>query len=690
MDNVNNLNRTSNVANNTPTQEPISLSALSRGKDESTTTVSINTTAGLTGASDVVEERRPVVRINTAKKINRNGHRTISASEEDKSVINPDDYIEPPKKEVTMSPRDLALNQLEQAVQRKQNEYRSFVQYAVEDDKENRERIEAGLEEANAEEVQYMPNELHTPMGEEDRSESMVSEVYVEEEEDTDEDLIGNGDETGEDFEPVRNVVFDRPEYELKNAPAEEKDSEPSYPYEEQVEDESVATTEPDDEYKYLHHEQADEFAIEEVAVVVGEDEDHAPNEGESHKKTVEYFDTTSMSITSTIPDDASAKEFADIEAEDFEDVTVATEENLTDEQILAAYESGTENLKKEIFEKIINAGKKLNTAQFVVSNKVVSLKDALKNSETNTTAKRTASWPMVYAGRPFMSTALRGPEIAILADFDDSDSENGIGITREQVKIMFEHDANPYRPLTVEAWAKTIPFHDIDSIFAAMYIASLKGSNYMPYVCQKPACQHAYLSDDISIDKMVKFNSDEAKERFENIKKVDLTPENTGSYESVVSVINDRFAIGIKLPSVYTILYEQATLNSEFLRKHQSVASIMQYVDYIYMIDPDSSEFKPIGWKTYPGDITKSYKSKIATYAKIFSELDGTDFGVMISLINSMVIKANDMRGITYEVPSTKCPKCGSEIAAQPITPRSMVFTRQRLVALATTPTER
>lgn len=668
MDNVNNLNKTGNIVNNTPTQEPISLSALSRGKDESTTSVNINTTAGLTGASDLVEERRPVVRINTAKKINKNGHRTISTTEEDKTIINPNDYIEPSKKEVTMSPRDLALNQLEHAVRRKQEEFKSFVEYAVEDDKENRERIEAGLEEANADEVQYMPNELHTPMGEEDRSESMVSEVYVEEEEDSDEDLIGNGDETGEDFEPVRNVVFSRPEYESEV----EEVSEPSYPYEEQVEEEPVTTTEPEEEEEVKEEERID------------------INEGESHKKTVEYFDTTSMSITSTIPDDASAKEFADIEAEDFEDVTVETEENLTDEQIIAAYDTGTENLKKEIFEKIINAGKKLNTAQFVVSNKVVSLKDALRKSETDTTAKRIASWPMVYAGRPFVSTALRGPEIAMLADFDDSDSENGIGITREQVKVMFEHDANPYRPLTVEAWAKTIPFHDIDSIFAAMYIASLKGSNYMPYVCQKPACQHAYLSDDISIDQMVKFNSDEAKERFEKIKKVDLTPENTGSYESVVSVINDRFAIGIKLPSIYTILYEQATLNAEFLRKHQSVASIMQYVDYIYMIDPDSSEFKPIGWKTYPGDITKTYKSKIATYAKIFSELDGTDFGVMISLINSMVIKANDMRGITYEVPSTKCPKCGSEIVAQPITPRSMVFTRQRLVALATTPTEK
>ena len=89
-------------------------------------------------------------------------------------------------------------------------------------------------------------------------------------------------------------------------------------------------------------------------------------------------------------------------------------------------------------------------------------------------------------------------------------------------------------------------------------------------------------------------------------------------------------------------------------------------------------------------GRQAKTFKSKIATYAKILKEFDDTDFSVMIALITSMVSKTAEEKGLTYKIPATTCPKCGAEIPERNINPRGLVFMRQRLVELATTPTEK
>ena len=214
-----------------------------------------------------------------------------------------------------------------------------------------------------------------------------------------------------------------------------------------------------------------------------------------------------------------------------------------------------------------------------------------------------------------------------------------------------------------------------------------MTGANYIPMACSKRSCQYAYLTDNIDINNMIKFSTDEAKARFEKIKNMEITPENTGTYDTVVSVINSSFAIGLRLPSIFTVLYEYNTLNTEFVNKYTAMVSIIQYIDYIYMINEDTQQLNPIGWKVYPGDHTKTFKSKIATYAKILKELDATDFSILLALINSMITKARETKDINYEIPASKCPKCGAEIPARPIDARGLVFMRQRLVELATSP---
>ena len=457
-----------------------------------------------------------------------------------------------------------------------------------------------------------------------------------------------------------------------------------------------------DEEYK------EEDTPVEEVEIVVEETKEEEPVSVVIEKKDEEIRNNLidrAISVSSQVNYDVentkaniknSTSSDFDIDEKDFEDVedndtAAQTEEDavaLSQEEITSIRKAGEKNLRNEILQKVINIGKKYDTTQFTVSKKVISIKDATKNIPTPIT--RTASWPMMYAERPFIASALKGPEIALLLDYDDSDSDSSIGITQNQLKIMYEHDANKYKPNTIENWAKTIPFLDIESIFAALYVASMKGANYFPMTCRDQKCQNQFLTDNTEISKVVKFSNDNIKKKFEEIQKVQITEENTRHYDTVVSVINDNFAIGLKIPSIFTMVYELNSVNREFVEKYSTVISIIQYIDYIYKINPDTMSFEPIGWKAYVGDYGKTFKSKIATYAKILKEFESTEFSILIALINSMLTKATEIKALEYEVPACKCPKCGSEITAIPLAPRQLLFMRQRLVELATTPTER
>lgn len=680
MDNVQDLKQTTErIVRNTPNQQPISLSALGTNQGANNQpTVSINTTNGLSGVQSGNDERdHQVVRINPNPIHRRVARRTVE-NPSDLNTVNPNDVIpQQQAKPASTTPRDRAMGELAAAMQRKQQEYRDFIAQATAEDAMNREKVEDGMEEVNGE-MNYMPAELQTPIPEEDKVQAPVTSE--EEEFFSEEESIETGDD-GSGFEmdaaPTNVRVYTQNTFDETTA---------SY-----VEPQTPSFDEPyNDEITYGDNTQRQTYSgydEEEPEPAVSNEHfsEDEPGPTLEVEENVEYTPESKNVVASALGE-VTSSDF-DVDEADFEDVTQDTEEQLTDEQIEALEQAAERNLRSDILKKIINTGKRVNTAQFTVSNKVVALKDAMRNVKQE--AVRTASWPMMFAGRPFVASSLKGPEIAMMAEMEESNN-TGFAITREQARIIYEHDASPYRPATLEAWCKTIPLADLDNIFAALYMASMKNANYLPMVCQKNSCRHAYLSDDIPIESMIKIEKDETKKRFDEIRNMELTADSACSYESVITVINDNFAIGIKMPSVFNALYEYNTLNSEFISKYASIIAVLQYVDYVYLIDPDTQQFQPIGWKTYHGDYTKTYKSKIATYAKIFKEFSPTDFTLMTSIIDSMVVREAESKVVILEVPEAKCPKCGDEIPAHVMSARQMLFTQQRLVTLATMPIEK
>lgn len=389
----------------------------------------------------------------------------------------------------------------------------------------------------------------------------------------------------------------------------------------------------------------------------------------------------TNVDVTKIKPADIDPNDFADLEDFDQaeEDAKADREE---EEKLLKAARS---SIRSEILTKIVNVAKRFDASTMKITNKPISINRALKLAQKKDGApvERTATWALLNANRPYISTSLTGPEVAILNQYDEGTNSYYIS-NEQQLRIIYRHDANPYKPNTFEAWAKTIPYSDIEEIYAAVYAATFDSGNFMPYSCKNKKCAHMWLSDHIKIKELAKFADDKTKEKFDRIMKMPLTAEASVATESVIAPINEVYAVGLKLPSIYNMLLELRSVDTSFVDKYIEIITAILYIDAIYVVD--DGNLSKIQWKEYPGDIAKTFKSKIATYSKILNSISSDDFDVLSAYINSLSEIEHPIR---YMIPEAHCPKCNELVAESEIGAKYAVFTRVQLVELLTTLTE-
>lgn len=343
------------------------------------------------------------------------------------------------------------------------------------------------------------------------------------------------------------------------------------------------------------------------------------------------------------------------------------------------------EKFRAEVLEKVVGSASKLNITSFKVVKKVASLKEALKGSNggTTDTTKNIATWALMNTKRAYMSSSLTGPELVILASSDEDNNSPYVTNTR-QLQVIYNHDENPYKPKTFEGWCKSIPYKDVDEIFMAVYMATYNNGNYIPFTCPNEKCRNMELKDIKDIkDKMVKFKNDKVKKEFEEIIKTPLTADISNGYEAVITPINNNIAIGFKLPSLYNMLVELRSVSDSFLEKYAAIVTFATYMDDIYVIDNDAGELRPIEYKKFPGDVSKTFRSKIATYSRVLNTFNPDEFNMITAYINK-INGAND-DAIKYVIPEEKCSKCGSTIEEIEVSGKYLVFIRQRLVDFAT-----
>lgn len=423
------------------------------------------------------------------------------------------------------------------------------------------------------------------------------------------------------------------------------------------------------------------------TAKVTGDEQIDVPDDISNGTKKVEYkINTPDMSFYSDKIDtvDTVEKSPADVA----QDIPSHSEMNFIDdedddldydedeEETTLEVDDQTEKLKAAIRGKIKPVANVLDLKSFEISSSPVAFSATLNNVKRSTV--RTADWALTASGKPITMKSFTGTEIANLSDTSGKTRYNAV---RDQYNLIFSHIMNEDKPGTVEQWAKTISFLDIENIWFSVYRACFEGTNYLPYNCpDRKECKEVFLSDNTPIMDMVKFKDDAAKERFNKIMNMETDP-NSGLITTELVQISDDYAFTFREPTIYNMIFESALLDQEFTTKYAELIALIVYIDQIFYINRDTHQLQPITCKVWNNNMAKTTKARIIQFSKVIQTLTSDQYSSIMAYIQNINAKGED---ISYVIPEATCPKCQSVIPEQTYRASDLVFTRHQLATLA------
>ena len=470
-----------------------------------------------------------------------------------------------------------------------------------------------------------------------ERMQKEATEYYAEEEfkkeigddgADADDDLFGEEsdtvEETNSDDDLEAEYVEDTSKsYKNIDLFAEEEDEEMDNVMEEQVVEEAAPV--------------AEEPVVETVKETVAEDIEEDSKEIKIDREIV----------TNDFDDDD----------DDLDDDEESVESDADDEQI--------EALRAMISERLRPVSKKMDISGFTIASK-----PSLSNNIIVPKEVPVAKWALPNTGVCIHIKEILGSNLEKIRTFIQNNN------IRSAFQIIYDNIVSE-KPASLEAWMKSIAFEDYDHIFFAIYIASFTDSNFIPITCPEASCKNSFITENLPMSQLVKFENEESEKKFKKLLASDVV-NSKGLVPSEIIPISDNFAFGFVLPSLYNILIESSYLDSEFSSKYSNAVAITPYIDKIYFIDKEHNQLTPVGYKEFANNKAKTVKSKVVRYDKVLSTLE-TDEIALVRAYISKIVKDN-ASGVSYQIPATTCTKCGKEIPASPMEASAMVFTRNQL----------
>jgi hypothetical protein len=329
--------------------------------------------------------------------------------------------------------------------------------------------------------------------------------------------------------------------------------------------------------------------------------------------------------------------------------------------------------LKALISQKIKPVTKKLDLDSFTIARK-----GTTSNNILQTESAAVAKWVLPNTGIVVQMREISGANMELIRSHLDRSPVPNI---RGALKVIYDHIVSP-KPDSFETWMKSVAYADYDNLFMAAYIASFSEANYLPIDCQNTNCRKAYLTDNIDIMSMVKFNNTESENKFWNLYNSDIVNGN-GLYVSKVTPISDKFAVAFKEPSLYNTMIESGYFSSDFSNKYSNTIAYLPYIDEIYFIDAVNRSLVPIDYKKYDNNISRTARSKVIRYSNVLNTLNADQNSIITAHVNAINERIN---WFTYQIPETTCPECGFQNPAiTDQTASSLLFLRNRLAVLAT-----
>lgn len=397
--------------------------------------------------------------------------------------------------------------------------------------------------------------------------------------------------------------------------------------------------------------------------------EDDAVKEDDTDiKEAVVEVESPNIDIEVTTISDSKTEEDSNDSDDEVEDESDSQEIEDDSDAML-------KHLRKIATEKIKPIYKDLDISGFTVVKKASTNSNLLKKP-----LPKAAKWVLMNQESIVLMKEFTGAELQALQEA----SENSRSLTSlsQRYRLIYDHIVSP-KPASFESWLKVTPYADLDHYFFAIYVGAYKGANFVPRDCTDPKCKETFLTDDISIMSMTKFDSEESKAKFMDIYNNETVyPNSKGLYISEVVPVSENLAVSFRQASIYSI-FESSSLDDKFRTKYNDVIGYIAYIDSIYIIDQETRTLTPVGYKVYPENAVKTVKSKIKKYAECLRTLTSDEFSVVRSYANEIIRRDSESSGLKYKFPSCTCPKCGKEIEEIEVLAEEAVFTRYQLGAL-------
>lgn len=436
------------------------------------------------------------------------------------------------------------------------------------------------------------------------------------------------------------------------------------------------------------------ELEDEETAEAVGE----SSNDYESNDTDTEYVDYETIKKVIHVRDSIeSREEDYDVEEnnETTSNITISRsfDDALDDEvgSILSENESDDESdaedtamnkrslddMREVVKHRISPFSKKLDLTKFTVAKTPKSVSEILR---TVTTDIKTSNWVLPNAGTVEVFSPLSAIDINNL-DVNNH-NKTRLNAFRTMYKTIYDHILTPHKP-DFEKWIRMTLFHDMDHLYFGLYLATFGDSAFFNPICEKKTernskatgCGYQFVSEHKPMD-YVKFRDDEAKAKFEKLMHSETYSNN--KYNVQLCQISDNYAFALRMPSLYNVIFEAASLSADFTEKYSDMLEVFSYIDDIYFIDRDTNNLIPIKYDIDKKSQPKTTVNKIRAYNEIYKRLSADEQSELMKNIHD-IENEHDI-GITYITPSTTCPECGNVIPEQAVSPIYLLFTRHRL----------
>lgn len=342
------------------------------------------------------------------------------------------------------------------------------------------------------------------------------------------------------------------------------------------------------------------------------------------------------------------------------------------DDDYEAPVDDFEEKLKAELAKKIKPVTKHYDLSSMTIAVKPISVNNAITNIGGNIT--RTFKWPLLHSNRPIVMKGYSATELNELSNLSSDRNGNPVDV----FKNMWDHLAAG-KGQDFRTWTKCTSYYDVNHIWFAIYGACFKDTNYVPYSCG--SCNELMVSTDIPVEKMVKFDSEKVKEKFNQIMSMPIEPD-MGNIKAKARVqISDTLVADFSEPSIYDAVIMPNNLDAEFRQKYNDVIGLMGYLDDLYIIRDfgNGPQLSPIAIKEFRDNEIKQVKAKIIQYAKIIRSLPSDQHNIILATITSM----NEAEDMSYQLPAVTCEHCGKEIPSDINSAYDLVFLRHRLALL-------